>query len=357
MPKFSRIHPSFRLNGIAAGREDLGEIAYSIIKEGEPHEKELGDFLLDWLSASPTITVATSGSTGQPTLHVLQKQRMMHSAVATGSYFGLEPGNSALLCLPIRFIAGKMMLVRAMVLGLSLDFVKPSSEPLEGIHHAYDFCAMVPAQFLGALDQMHFIRKLIIGGAPLGPKGIKAAQPLKTEVYETFGMTETISHIAARRINPTEATFHTLPRVKVGIDERSCLVVMAPDIAADPIVTNDLIKLVSTTSFEWLGRCDNIVNSGGIKLIPEQIENKLQQFMDARFFVCGLPDDSLGQRLVLIVEAHPDPPGILKKLRSLKALSAFEIPKEVLSANEFASTGSGKINRHETLKQLGLGKA
>jgi O-succinylbenzoic acid--CoA ligase len=349
-----RIHPKFTLDGIAAGEEGLKEIAYSYVKEGEPFEKDLGDFLLDWLSASPEITVFTSGSTGSPKPYRLLKQHMLNSALATGGYFELKPGDRALLCLSAKYIAGKMMAVRAIALGLSLDIVPPSADPLAGVSGQYEFCAMVPQQFLASLNRIEQIRKLIVGGAPLGSRGIAAAQEVPTAVYETFGMTETISHIALRRVNPPEMAFHTLPRVKVGQDDRGCLVVHAPDITTGAVVTNDLVKLLSPTSFEWLGRYDSMINSGGIKLSPEQIEAKIQEVLHCPYFLCGLPDASLGQRLVLVLESDKVPEKLNAELRSLKTLTTFEMPREIISIPRFATTGSGKTDRDETLRKLSL---
>jgi O-succinylbenzoic acid--CoA ligase len=353
MEQRAKLHQAFRLNGKAYAYEDLKELGYSLVKEGASHEKDIGDFLLDWLSDSPTVEVYTSGSTGAPGRHLIKKQQMIQSALATAAFFCLQPGNTALLCLPAKYIGGKMMLVRAMVLGLSLDYVKPSATPLKKKEASYDFCAMVPKQFLGSLEDIIKVKRLIIGGAPLGKKGVEAAQPLDTEVFETFGMTETISHFALRRINPPEPVFRTLAGIKAGLDERGCLIVYAPAIAATPLHTNDMARLVSDTAFEWLGRYDNIINSGGIKLVPEQIEQKLQEVINSRFFVTGLPDESLGEQLVVVVEDDPAPADLLQKLSRMHALSAYEIPKRILSIPEFVTTGSGKVNRSATLRKIG----
>lgn len=355
MHSYKTIHPAFRLNGACLGREDLIEVGYSLVKEGEPHERELGDFLLDWLSEQPAIRVKTSGSTGVPADLVLRKEHMSNSALATGNLFQLLPGDSAVLCLPVRFIAGKMMLVRAMVLGLSLDTPPPSSEPLQGLEGPYDFCAMVPQQFLNSLAQLPRVKTLIVGGAPLGEQGIKAARLLPTRVFETFGMTETCSHIAVRRVNPLQPAFHTLPGVTVKEDSRGCLVIHAPEITSAPVVTNDLVRCLSETQFEWLGRLDHVINSGGIKLQPEQIEKKLLKATDHRFFVIGMPDTVLGQKLVMIVEGHPEPEALMQHIRSLPSLSAYEVPKEVLNAPAFEQTQSGKVNRRATLEKMGYG--
>lgn len=357
MAHYKEIHPRFRLNGRAFSADDLREVGYSLVKEGEDFEQEIGDFLLEWVSDSEQITTRTSGSTGPPKLRTIKKQQMVRSALATGNFFNLNPGNSALLCLPSRFIAGKMMLVRAMVLGLSLDYVPPRTQPLEDLTRQYDFCAMVPGQFLKSIEMLPHIRILIIGGAPLGGMGIKEAQSLSTEIYETFGMTETISHIALRRINPLNKFFRTLPNIRVATDSRGCLTVYAPEFADVPIQTNDLVHLVSETEFEWLGRVDNVINSGGIKLIPEMIEQKLQPFISGRFFVSGLADEILGEKLVLILEAEKPPKNLLEKLHKEASLEKNELPKEIHIISAFANTESGKVNRPATLSALSILKS
>lgn len=347
------LHPSFRLNGYGYTGDQLRELAYELVKEGAGYEREIGDFLTDWLSASPTVPVYTSGSTGKPGLHLIGKRQMIQSALATIGFFGLKPGNSALLCLPAKYIGGKMMLVRAMVGGLSLDYVRPTATPLKKREKSYDFCAMVPKQFLESLGHMNKLGRVIIGGGPLGQKGVEAARHLETEVFETFGMTETISHFALRRINPPEPYFRTLAGITVGLDPRGCLTVYAPGLAASPIRTNDMVSIISESEFEWLGRYDHIVNSGGIKLNPEQIEQKLQEIIDSPFFVAGLPDDILGEQLVLVVEGDRDTAALLGRIRDLKVLTPYEIPKKVIAAREFITTGSGKVNRKATLLKMG----
>ena len=253
-PFYRNIHSHFKLNANGYTRYELKEVAYSLIKEGEPFEREIGDFLFDWLNDSPTLTVKTSGSTGSPKDIILQKRHMVNSAVATGDFFSLHPGDSALLCLPATYIAGKMMLVRALVLGLELNYVPPSANPLEGVRKSYDFCAMVPLQLENSLDRLEQIKTLIAGGAPLTHKILKQLPSLNlaTAIYETYGMTETITHIALKKLHtggevidksgqrkveprhkrtkqnkievqdPTPH-FKALPNVTVSSDDRNCL--------------------------------------------------------------------------------------------------------------------------------------
>ncbi|NHF59227.1 AMP-binding protein [Flavobacteriaceae bacterium TP-CH-4] len=359
-PDFREIHPDFKFNGISFNREELKEVAYSLIKEGEPFELVIGDFLTDWINDKETIEVKTSGTTGKAKTIVLEKQKMVGSALATGKYFGLEPKDTALLCLPTDYIAGKMMLVRAMALGLEIDCVAPSADPLSLGNKTYDFAAMVPLQLQNSLNQINRIKTLIVGGAPIAASLKQALQGRKTAVFETYGMTETISHIAVRPINRSasktsyegEAPFETLPDITVTIDERGCLVINAPKISKESVVTNDMVNLLSDTTFEWLGRFDHIINSGGVKLNPEQIEAKLTPLIENRFFVAGLPDDRLGEKLVLVLEGEADASELSKKINALTSLEKFERPKHIFKIDKLKETGNGKIDRKASIESL-----
>lgn len=358
-PLYRNIHSRFKLNGISYSHDELKEVAYSLIKEGELFEKAIGDFLLDWTDDHPTLEVKTSGSTGKPKPITLQKQHMVNSALATGEFFGLQPGDTALLCLPANYIAGKMMLVRAMVLGLELDYVSPSSNPLADVSKSYDFCAVVPLQLENSLDALGRIKTLIVGGAALSRKvqeqeqaRLPAGQVQETQIFEAYGMTETITHIALKKVAQSEQqkrNFKTLPNVTLSTDDRGCLVIDAPKITDAPVVTNDVVNLVSETEFVWLGRYDNVINSGGVKLFPEQIEAKLATVIPSRFFVAGIPDEKLGQKMVLVVEGKIEEKKLFQEIQSLKALEKFEIPKEIYEVPEFQQTDNGKIQRVKTL--------
>ncbi|MFD2587161.1 AMP-binding protein [Croceitalea marina] len=343
------IHPKFKLNGESYSVQELKEVAYSLVKEGKPFEVSIGNFLLNWLSTSKTLTVSTSGSTGTAKQIQLQKTQMVNSALATGSLFNLKAGNSALLCLPCNFIAGKMMLVRAMVLGLEMDSVEPSSNPLREVIKTYDFGAMIPLQAQNSLKKLQLIDKLILGGTPLNQKLRNQLSPLNTSIYETYGMTETITHIAVRKLEADK--FVTLPDVTVVQDSRECLVINAPKILTEEVITNDVVELISNTEFKWLGRYDTVINSGGIKLIPEQIELKLSKIIDNRFFVAGIPDETLGEKLVLVVESS-EISTLAEKLKFVEGLSKFELPKAIYFIPEFKETKNGKLHRSKTMKLI-----
>jgi O-succinylbenzoic acid--CoA ligase len=337
------VHNYFKLNGYHLNGKDLCTVGYSYIKEGDVYERAIGEFLLDWFDDKEYIEMTTSGTTGLPKLVRLEKQAMIQSALATGDFFGLEPGNTALLCLPTQFIAGKMMLVRSLILGLEIDVVSPSTEPLLYNKNPYDFVAMVPIQVQNSIEDLVNIKKLIIGGAKIDSSLEEKLLSLKTEIYETYGMTETITHIAAKRVG--EKAFSILPNVKISKDDRDCLVINVDSISAEPIVTNDLIDLINENQFIFLGRIDNVINSGGVKLIPEQVEAKLIGKINNRFFVTGVPDTVLGEKLILVIEGDkqefaPD---------FFDVLGKFEKPKEIVFVPKFKENENGKLLRKSSL--------
>jgi O-succinylbenzoic acid--CoA ligase len=343
-PTYENVHNLFKLNGFHLDKDDLCRVAYSFIKEGEDFEKPVGDFLLDWFDSKDFIEMETSGTTGTPKTISVSKQAMVDSALATGDFFDLQPGNRALQCLPVKYVAGKMMLVRAMILGLDLEFVAPSSHPMRNNEIDYDFVAMVPLQSQNSINELKKVKKMIVGGAAINKALEKQLLKLPTEVYETYGMTETITHIAARKLG--EKAFTVLPNVTISYDDRNCLVIHAPRISPDVIITNDIVELVNENQFIFLGRMDNVINSGGIKLIPEQIEEKLASKIHQRFFIASKPDNELGHKVVLVIE------GEKKDFdESLyEALDKYEKPKEIIFVPKFEETPTGKILRKETLK-------
>ena len=343
-PTYENVHNQFKLNGFHLDREDLCRVAYSFIKEGEEFEKPVGDFLLDWFDSKSYIEMLTSGTTGTPKTISVSKQAMVDSALATGDFFDLQPGNKALQCLPVKYVAGKMMLVRAMILGLDLEFVAPSSHPLRDNEIDYDFVAMVPLQSQNSLQDLKRVKKMIVGGATINKSLEKQLLKLPTEVYETYGMTETITHIAARKLG--EKAFTVLPNVTISYDDRNCLVIHAPRISPEVIMTNDIVELVNENQFIFLGRMDNVINSGGIKLIPEQIEEKLASKIHQRFFITSKTDKELGEKVVLVVEGEKHD----LDNSFYETLDKYERPKEIIFIPRFKETGTGKILRKETLK-------
>ena len=343
---YKNVHNKFKWNGVHLNREDLCHVSYSLIKEGDDFEKSIGDFLLDWFDEKSFIDLQTSGTTGIPKIIRTSKQTMVNSALASGDFFELSPGDKALYCLPTKYIAGKMMLVRSFILGLDIDFVAPNSHPLDKNETIYDFVAMVPLQVQNSLEGLKNVKKLIVGGAKINNSLEKSLLKQETHVYETYGMTETLTHIAAKKVG--EKAFSILPNVHISQNEKNCLVIDAPKISKELIVTNDLVEILNDNQFIFLGRIDNVVNSGGIKLIPEQIEGKLANVIHSRFFLGGIPDAVLGEKLVLVIEGEKNASTEL----NFEVLDKYEKPKDVFYIPKFLETENGKIKRKEILKNI-----
>lgn len=341
---YENVHNKFKLNGFHLNKEDLCRVAYSFIKEGDDWEKPVGDFLLDWFDSKSFVEMKTSGSTGLPKVIRVEKQAMVNSALATGDFFDLQAGQKALQCLPVKYVAGKMMLIRSIILGLDLDYVAPTSHPMENLDFTnYDFVAMVPLQSQNSLKELKNVKKLIVGGAKINSSLEKQLMKLPTQVFETYGMTETITHIAAKRVG--EKAFTVLPHVTISYDDRNCLVIHAPHIIAEAtVVTNDIVELVNENQFVFLGRIDNIINSGGVKIMPEQVERKLESKIDRRYFIASKEDKELGEKVVLIVEG--DSFEIDNAI--FDELDKYERPKEIIFVSKFKETPNGKVLRKES---------
>ncbi|WP_124979964.1 AMP-binding protein [Nonlabens xiamenensis] len=343
-----KIHPTFKLNGHRLDHDGVMTVAYSYVKEGEYWERQIGDFLLSWLDDFEVVTVHTSGSTGVPKEYKLDKQHMINSALMTGAFFDMGEEKEVLCCLPLSYIAGKMMMVRAMTLGWDLDLVEPSTTPLHKAEKRYDFTAMSPLQLSRSLDHIHKTRKVIIGGGPVSPTLIKQLQGKHTKAYHTYGMTETCSHIAVREIYPLQETFFKpLPQVKLSKNEEGCLLIDAPHLTSSTLVTNDLVEFNKDGGFQVMGRKDDVINSGTVKIHPLQVEQKLAQDLSARFFIAGMADNELGQRVVLVVEGEEQ-----EVQSAMKGLSKFERPKQVYFVPKFVETHTGKIDKRSTLDQV-----
>jgi len=313
-------------------------------------------FLLEWTSEDDTITAHTSGSTGTPKPIKLEKSSMMASARATGKYLDLKAGDRALLCLPEQYIAGKMMLVRAHILKLDLIVVEPRSRPLQDLKMTIDFAAMVPNQVYQSMDQLHRIKKLIVGGGPISAQLDALLRNQPGSIFHTYGMTETITHVAMKRLNSIDPDpyFHALPEIHFTTDERGCLTIHAPRISTKPVVTHDLVELRDESTFKWLGRYDNVIISGGIKIIPEKLEQKIAHLFRQRFFIAAAPDEELGQKAILVLEgldiAGQLESDLMREMRYL--LPRHQVPKEIYRVGKFEETDSGKVKRAATLKQL-----
>jgi o-succinylbenzoate---CoA ligase len=315
---------------------------------------QLIDFLRNWVDERDHVIVQTSGSTGKPKKICLPKKMMISSALMTGRYLGLKPGDKALLCLPAEYIAGKMMIVRAIVLGLDLYPTIPASIP--EINQDYEFSAMTPHQLASLLktrkDDLGRIEKLIIGGGSLDPGIAGQLMELNTQCYLSYGMTETSSHIALQKINgPDRSEFFELIDKDIRlIQENDGRLSITGGFLGDGLIkTNDIIRLTGKTTFQWLGRSDFVINSGGIKVHPEDFESKIRDLIPNPFIVTGFPDPDLQQQIVLVIESGMDNPDQLIKDISSRVL-AREKPVKIFTIDALPRTENGKIIRNIDFK-------
>lgn len=359
-----KIHEDLKINGKSyKTKDDLLELALCYLREGKNNKQyliDIANFIMDWIKEDPYIKVTTSGTTGEPKEIYLKKENMENSADITGKFFNLLPEDRALLCLTTNFIAGKMMFVRALVLGLHLDIVRPSSNPFSEFikNESYDFVSMIPIQVEKSMHKLKDIKNLLIGGSSISRELEQSIQETLRDtgnsVYSTYGMTETLSHIAVRQITPSyQKNYHALPHTSFEEDFRGCLRIFNMKISDKPIQTNDMVKIVSWREFEWKGRADNVINSGGFKIFPESTENKLSQHIKDKFFIYSFPDERLGEKAVLIIEGEENNyQNLLETLKEDKNFSKFEIPKQVFFSKKFELTPTGKIQRKETIKKM-----
>lgn len=326
------------------------------------------DFCRAWESGTEAFTIRTSGSTGTPKPIRLERRQMQRSAEMTAQALGLAANDRALVCLPTQYIAGRMMLVRGMVLGLELFLTEPQRNPTTGFPETqgFDFAALIPLQAEAILEagDAHFFRggkAIIIGGAPVSVGLEKQLNAFGCPVWATYGMTETVTHIALRRLEGKAASphFEALPGVVLSQDERDCLQIKAPTTRGKTLTTNDRVRLLDERRFVWLGRADFVINSGGVKVQPENVEAQATRWLyenkhPGDVIATGLPDPQLGQKVVLVLEGNPLSEETQRRLfQSLRAsLSRYEVPKEIYFLSEFPRTATRKIDRNEVRMQI-----
>lgn len=337
------------------GKEYAPEDIFRLVAEGAgncpPALWDLYLFLNEWFDASPVITVHTSGSTGVPKGLVVRKDRMMQSARLTCEFLNLQAGDTALLCMNLRYIGAMMMVVRSLVAGLNLVVRPASGHPLSDVEVPLKFAAMVPLQVYNTLrvpaerKRLEHTDILIIGGGAVDDSLEAELKTIPIAAYSTYGMTETLSHIALRRLNGEAASkcYYPFPSVELSLSAENTLIVKAPLICDDVLQTNDIACLCSDGGFTIAGRKDNVINSGGIKIQAEEMENRLQPFIPVPFAVTAVPDPCLGQALTLLIAGKPDIKELENKLQAV--LETYYRPKHIFITELIPQTENGKIDR------------
>lgn len=365
---------SLLLNGREFHYADIQQYPTNFPTELNGYEAKVLDFVRQWLNGTLEFGLHTSGSTGQPQPIFLKRHQLEASARRTGDYFDLGPGDRLLVCLNCEYIGGQMMLVRGLERNMHLTIVEPAADPLTPLppEAAFDFASFVPLQLrtllaAGHAERLNQMKAILVGGATVDTSLARTVrQQLTVPVYLTYGMTETASHIALRRLNGDPKAnrrkadaYHVLPGIHVGQDARGCLTVRA-DVTDDQLITtNDQIKLLDPHTFEWLGRADFVINSGGVKVPAEKVEQVLEVALaelelSRRAFATGLPDERLGQQVTAVLEGEPLTPDQENRLLTLlrARLAKYERPRQLRYAPKFSETASGKLDRLSTVRGL-----
>ncbi|WP_302429049.1 AMP-binding protein [uncultured Prevotella sp.] len=316
----------------------------------------LEEFINQWQSPSPTLLVHTSGSTGKPKPMLVEKRRMEASARITCQFLGLKRGDTALLCMPLDYIAGKMMVVRAIVWGLQLIDIPPCGHPLKQIDTAPVFAAMVPMQVFNSMQdanerqKLWQIKHLIIGGGAINDDMAAELRQHPNAVWSTYGMTETLSHIALRRLSGPQASewYEPFDGVNVSTNADGCLVIDAPTVCAQPLTTNDIAEIATDgRRFRIRGRKDNVICSGGIKLQIEEMEAKLRPYINVPFLISKRSDPKFGETVVMIAETND-----IESLKTIckKRLNKYEQPHKYIAVDSIPTTETGKPARAKAME-------
>lgn len=318
------------------------------------------DFILQWTGPTDKIELQTSGSTGMPKLIEVDKKAMRNSAQRTNSFFGIQGGEKGLMPLSAKYVGGMMMIVRALEGTYDLDAIEPDSNPLQNLSNPYDLISVVPLQLKSILtsdpEKASTVKHILVGGAPIDAALEEQVSRVGFKnIYQGFGMTETVSHFALRRVGIDQAAqYRVLKGVDFGQDDRACLWVNIDGITDNKLQTNDVIEVTGSDSFRWLGRSDWVINSAGLKIHPEKIETSLSPLIAYPFICLGLEDQRLGQVLHLVLEtselSEKEQEEIWTKIEN--KLDKHHRPKAIFCLNEFPKTPSGKVDRRQIIGLL-----
>lgn len=324
-------------------------------------------FIERWQAGDEFFEFNTSGSTGQPKTIRLERWKMELSATRTIDALGLSENMTALVCMSPQFIGGAMMIVRALTARMNLIIVPATRQPFEHLTAPFDFSAMVPMQLSqllesGTKEQLQLLdtaKHIILGGAGVSTALVKKIAPLSATYWSTYGMTETVSHIALKQLNGSSpaSTFSVLDGVsiKTGHEGQLCICDKITDNLW--LETNDVVDIINEHEFVWLGRLDNVINTGGVKVMAEKVElgiEKLMQqaFPHCKYFIAGMPDETFGSAVTLFLE-HGSFVGekyLLEKIKKESPLSKYEFPKRLVILKSFPETDSGKIDKQNIFK-------
>ncbi|MBC7473453.1 MAG: AMP-binding protein [Candidatus Sericytochromatia bacterium] len=344
----------------------IDKVEYQNLNE---YELKTINFISDWLNGKQEFIINTSGSTGIPKPITIFREQMIISARMTGKALNLKSGYKSFICLSTQYIAGLMMIVRSLVLNLQMTIVEPVANPYDLLKQGFEFTALVPLQLYEMFNNkdqdinlIDNFKAILIGGGDINQSLNEKIQNLQSPIYHTYGMTETITHIALKRLNGDIKSeyFTTLENVDIKLDDRGCLVIRSPITNNVEIVTNDLVDIISKNQFKWIGRIDNVINTGGVKVQSEKVEKVLEKilynsdFSNKNFFVSSQPDKKFGNIIIAVIEidflSEEDINNLKNELK--KYLAKYEIPKHIYFISSFLLTKSGKVDKLATIKEI-----
>lgn len=351
---------SLELNNKSYSYEQIKNGSY---KPSSSFEERTLLFCQEWLNGKDQFEQKTSGSTGKPKAIHINRKMMTVSASQTVKALKLKSNDVALVCVDPAYIAGKMMLVRAFEHDMQIIIVEPSANPVEKVDKQFHFIAMVPLQLQNVLnntdtlDKLNGCKAVLVGGAPVSAHLSSQLAILEIPVFGTYGMTETVSHIALKRLSaPPEKFYTVIGDSKLRVNKNDQLVIKGSITNNKDVVTNDRVQLLTPTTFIWLGRTDNVINSGGVKIQIEEVEASISLLFERmeinnRFFLDAVKDEALGQKLILLVEGHEHdvPSNLMEKLKL--ELEKFECPRDIILVPEFDETSTGKIDRRSSIEK------
>ncbi|NNE13339.1 MAG: AMP-binding protein [Saprospiraceae bacterium] len=322
-------------------------------------------FLNQWYDSSVlTYDFYTSGSTGSPKLIQHSREAMIASAKLTENAFNYVKGDYALLCLPVNFVAGKMMIVRAIVSSLNLIISKVKTNPFEGVLYEgkIDFAPMTPMQFELAKDHafelLNAVRVVLLGGAPVSNKLKEETQIFDSNIFLGYGMTETLTHVALMKLNgyDRQKYFYGLENISFNKDEHDCLIIEAQHLP-NKILTNDIVALFNESNFKWMGRRDNVINTGGVKVNSDELERELSRHLKENFFISSIKDDVLGSKIVIVLEGSvpSDKVNELNVIFDQLKLKNSK-PRKVYGLENFIYTKTGKLDKIAMMKLIESGQ-
>lgn len=344
---------SYFINNKLFDRNELIAQAHSVLDgKYEEWEKNIWSTIKEWFNDSNTISFHTSGTTGKPKIIHHTKESIRAGSLLTRKFFKLPEKSKVLLCLPAHFVAGKMMIYRALICNWDLYYTKPSTTIDIPSNIQYDFVAMVPMQVKSILQnnspQLGQFKTILIGGSSVSQSLKEVLKKYPNSFYESYGSTETLTHVAMKNIKENNV-FEALDGITFSIDHRNCLGIIARHISKNTIQTNDLVNLKSESTFEYVGRYDDIINSGGVKINPIELEEKINGLINFEFYIGKKKDELLGEKVVLYLEKNSSQLLNVEALNQELAskLNKFERPKEIIIKDKFERTFSGKIKRDQ----------